>query len=88
MELTLESALSVGGLVGHLSYLLLVEWTLMRRMWALRVLAIASALVVIGYDEFWLQDPIGASLQDSFARNLRDKIVRSNWFIVESGEGD
>ena len=60
MELTLESALSTGGLVGHLSYLLLVISMLMRRMGALRLLAIASALVAISYDVFWLGDPIGA----------------------------
>ncbi len=59
MELTLDSAFSTGGLVGHLSYLLLVLSMLMRVMWVLRVLVIASALVAIAYDFVWLKDPIG-----------------------------
>jgi hypothetical protein len=59
MELTLESAFSVGGLVGHTSYLLLVVSMLMRRMFWLRVFVIASALVAITYDAVWLKDPVG-----------------------------
>lgn len=59
MDLTLDSAFSTGGLVGHLSYLLLVVSMLMRRMGALRVFAIASALTAIFYDVVWLKDPIG-----------------------------
>jgi hypothetical protein len=59
MELTLDSALSAGGLVGHLSYLLLVVSMLMRSIGPLRMFAIASALVGIGYDLFWVKDPIG-----------------------------
>ncbi|MDI3338213.1 cyclic nucleotide-binding domain-containing protein [Defluviimonas aestuarii] len=59
MELTLESAFSTGGLVGHLSYLLLVLSMMMRVMWILRVLVIASALVAIAYDLIWLKDPVG-----------------------------
>ena len=59
MELTLDSAFSTGGMVGHLSYLLLVLSMLMRVMWVLRVLVIASALVAISYDFIWLKDPIG-----------------------------
>lgn len=59
MELTLESALSPGGLVGHLSYLLLVVSMLMNRMSLLRMLVIASALTAIIYDWVWLRDPVG-----------------------------
>jgi len=59
MELTLESAFSTGGLVGHLSYLLLVISMLMRVMWVLRILVIASAFVAIAYDLIWLKDPVG-----------------------------
>lgn len=59
MELTIESALSPGGLVGHTSYLLLVVSMLMRRMWLLRILVIASSLVAITYDMVWLKDPVG-----------------------------
>jgi hypothetical protein len=59
LELTLESAFSTGGLVGHTSYLLLVASMLMRDMTRLRILVIASALVAITYDTVWLKDPIG-----------------------------
>jgi len=59
LELTIESAFSTGGLVGHFSYLLLVASMLMRAMTPLRILVIASALVAITYDLIWLKDPIG-----------------------------
>ncbi len=59
LELTLESALSPGGMVGHLSYLLLVLSMLMRSMTKLRILVIASAFAAIAYDVIWLKDPVG-----------------------------
>lgn len=59
MELTLESAFSTGGMVGHLSYLLLVISMMMRNISMLRILVIASALAGISYDWFWLKDPVG-----------------------------
>lgn len=65
MELTIQSALSLGGMVGHLSYLLLVVSMLMRVMWALRVLVILSALVGITYDIFWTKDPVGVFWETS-----------------------
>jgi hypothetical protein len=59
LELTLESALSPGGLVGHTSYLLLVISMMMRSMTWLRVFVIASAFTAIAYDTIWLKDPVG-----------------------------
>ncbi|PLX37657.1 MAG: cyclic nucleotide-binding domain-containing protein [Hyphomicrobiales bacterium] len=59
MELTLESAFSLGGLVGHLTYILLVVSMLMRRMVLLRLFVILSALFAITYDAVWLNDPVG-----------------------------
>ena len=59
MELTLESAFSTGGLVGHASYLLLVISMMMRTMFWLRIFVIASALLAITYDAVWLKDPVG-----------------------------
>jgi len=58
MELTLESALSPGGFVGHLSYLLLIVSMLMRRLWLLRVIVVASAFVSIVYYGMFLGDPV------------------------------
>ena len=59
MELTLESAFSTGGMVGHFAYLLLVVSMLMRRMFLLRIFVILSAIVAIAYALLWLKDPIG-----------------------------
>jgi hypothetical protein len=58
MEMTLASALSPGGLVGHLAYLLLVVSMLMRSMVRLRILVIASSLTAILYAGVWLSDPV------------------------------
>lgn len=59
MDLTFESAFSTGGMVGHLSYLLLVVSMMMRSMVKLRILVTLSALVAITYDVVWLRDPVG-----------------------------
>lgn len=58
MELTLESAFSSQGALGHSAYLLLVLSMLMRRMVWLRVLVIASAMVAIAYAALILTDPV------------------------------
>lgn len=47
------------GFVGHLSYILLIVSSLMRRMFLLRVFMVASALAGIFYDWFWLDNPVG-----------------------------
>lgn len=59
MELSLDSALSLGAAVGHMSYFLLVLSMLQRRIGPLRILAILSAVVGITYDAVWLKDPVG-----------------------------
>ncbi len=58
MDLTFASAFSVGGLVGHVAYLLLVLSMLMRTLFWLRLLVIASALTAILYAGLWLRDPV------------------------------
>ncbi len=58
MEMTLESAFSGQGALGHAAYLLLVLSMLMRRMVWLRLLVIASALVGIAYAALVLTDPV------------------------------
>lgn len=65
MELTLQSALSLGGMVGHMSYFLLFVSMVMRVMWVLRVLVILSALVGITYDIVWTKDPVGVFWETS-----------------------
>ncbi|MEO0681594.1 MAG: cyclic nucleotide-binding domain-containing protein [Pseudomonadota bacterium] len=59
MDLSLESAFSAGGFVGHLSYVLLIVSMCMRRMWLLRVFVVASSLVGIFYVTVFLGDPVG-----------------------------
>ena len=59
MELTLESAFSTGGLVGHTAFLLLVISMMMRNLTTLRILVIISTLFAIAYDGIWLSDPVG-----------------------------
>lgn len=66
MELTIESALSPGGLVGNLSYILLIMSMAMRDIFWLRVLAILSGLTGIAYDVVWLQDPVGTFWESLF----------------------
>lgn len=59
MELTLESALSAGGLLGHMTYLLLVLSMALKRLYWIRLLVMASAIVGICYSYFMLHDPVG-----------------------------
>ena len=58
MELTLESALSPGAMVGHFAYLLLVISMLMRSITWLRIFVILSAIVALAYGAIWLNDPV------------------------------
>lgn len=59
MELTIESALSPGGMLGHLTYLLLVLSMALKRLVWIRALVMASAVVGICYSFFMLHDPVG-----------------------------
>ena len=59
MELTITSALSGDGALGHLSFLLLIVSMLMRRMVWLRLFVIASAIAGISYSFLILTDPVG-----------------------------
>lgn len=59
MELTINSALSGDGALGHLSFVLLIVSMLMRRMVWLRLFVICSALVGISYSFLILTDPVG-----------------------------
>jgi hypothetical protein len=59
LDYWIDAAFSTGGLVGHLSYILLVVSMMMRDISALRLLVIASALAGIAYDLIWLRNPVG-----------------------------
>ena len=60
---TVDTSFITEGWAGHLSYLLLVLSMLMRRMLWLRLCVIASALVGIAFDFFWLGNPVGVFWQ-------------------------
>ncbi|MDU8942365.1 Crp/Fnr family transcriptional regulator [Ovoidimarina sediminis] len=60
MELSLESAFSTGGLVGHLAYILLILSIIMRNIVWLRIFMIVSSLVAIAYALIWLSDPVSS----------------------------
>lgn len=58
MEFTMETALSSSGMLGHLSYFLLIVSMLSRKMYWLRVGVIGSALAGIAYSLIILNDPV------------------------------
>jgi len=58
LELTLASALSADGLLGHMAYIFLVVSMLMRTLVWLRLLVIVSATLGISYSAFILGDPV------------------------------
>ncbi|MEM6939408.1 MAG: cyclic nucleotide-binding domain-containing protein [Pseudomonadota bacterium] len=58
MELTLNSAFSIGGLIGQLAYALLVASMLLRNLQSLRLMVIASACVACVYSFVWQYDPV------------------------------
>jgi hypothetical protein len=89
MELTLTSAFSTGGLVGHLAYILLILSMIMRRMVWLRILVIASASVGIAYSFFWLKDPVSSFWETLLvAVNVTQLLItwRQNSLAKFSGE--
>ena len=66
MELTIESIFTAGGMVGNLSYLLLIISMAMRDIFWLRALAILSGIAGLSYDVVWLLNPVGAFWETCF----------------------
>ncbi len=60
MNLSIEAAFSAEGMVGHLAYVFLVASMVMRRMFWLRVFALASFALGVVYSVFILNDPVGS----------------------------
>jgi hypothetical protein len=58
MELSLDSAFSLGGMVGHLAYVFLVLSMLMRSIVALRIFFVVNVLLNILYVTVWVRDPV------------------------------
>ncbi|MEP5728339.1 MAG: cyclic nucleotide-binding domain-containing protein [Sulfitobacter sp.] len=58
MEPLLNSSFSIGGLVEHLSYLLLVVAMMMRNMMSLRLVVIAAAIVGCAFALIWAKNNV------------------------------
>ena len=54
----LDSVFSVGAMLGHVSYVMIIVAMLMDRLLYLRLLAIGSGLTGLLYSTFWLFDPV------------------------------
>jgi CRP-like cAMP-binding protein len=80
MELTLESALSPGGMVGNLTYILLIISMAMRDIFWLRVFAIFSGLAGILYAVIWLHDPVGTFWESLF---MAVNLLQWAWLVYE-----
>jgi hypothetical protein len=79
MDLTLASALSQEGLLGHAAYVLLVLSMLMRTLFWLRLLVIASAILGISYSVLILNDPVSAFWETCLVLVNIAQLVLSNW---------
>lgn len=79
MDLTLASALSQEGLLGHAAYVLLVLSMLMRTLLWLRLLVIASAALGISYSVLILNDPVSAFWETCLVLVNIAQLVLSNW---------
>jgi hypothetical protein len=66
LHFTFESAFSIGALIGHAGYVLLIVSMLMTRMTWLRILAIGAGILEATYYIGWLNDPVGAFWETMF----------------------
>ena len=97
--MNIDLAFSLGGLVGHASYLLLVVSMLMRSMLWLRLLVISSAVAGICYDWIWLSNPVGVFWEGLllaanvgqiallWRRNRSARFTAEERFMLERGLG-
>jgi hypothetical protein len=79
MELTLASALSQEGLLGHAAYVLLVISMLMRTLLWLRILVIASAVLGISYSALILGDPVSTFWETCLVVVNVAQLLLANW---------
>jgi len=85
MDLSFESLITNGMLVGNLSYILLILSMAMRDILWLRLLAIASGTLGASYDYFWVNDNVGAFWELSFTLV---NLVQAAWLIYERTRRD
>jgi len=79
MELTLESAFSSEGLLGHVAYIVLVTSMMMRTLLWLRLLVIVAALLGIAYASIILHDPVSTFWESCLVAVNIFQILRTHW---------
>lgn len=79
MELTLASALSAEGVLGHAAYVFLIISMLMRTLFWLRILVIVSACLGIAYSSIILSDPVSTFWETMLVLVNIGQLVLSNW---------
>lgn len=79
MELTLASAFSSEGMLGHAAYVFLIISMLMRTLLWLRVLVIVSAILGIAYSSVILSDPVSTFWESMLVLVNVGQLILSNW---------
>ncbi len=80
MELTYESLITDGNLVGNLSYILLILSMAMRDIFWLRLFAILAGLAGAAFAFFWLNNPVGTFWELLFTLV---NVVQWLWLLYE-----
>lgn len=79
MDLTLASAFSAQGALGHLAYVVLVASMLMRTLTWLRILVILSACLAIAYGWFIIHDPVTVMWESALVLVNIGQLTRMHW---------
>jgi hypothetical protein len=79
LELTIASAFSQEGLLGHAAYVLLVTSMLMRTLLWLRIFVIASAILGISYSAFILNDPVSTFWESCLVLVNITQLMITHW---------
>lgn len=84
MELTLSSALSQEGLLGHAAYVFLIISMLMRTLLWLRLLVIVSAILGITYAALILGDPVSTFWETLLVLVNIAQILLTHWRSIRA----
>jgi hypothetical protein len=88
MELTLESAFSSDGLLGHFAYIILIFSMLMRTMFWLRVFVIISATLAVAYASIILNDPVSTFWETLLVLVNIAQLTIANWRNIRARFSD
>ena len=79
MHVMFNSAFSLGALVGHAGYVLLILSMLMTRMLWLRIIAIGAGTLQALYYGVWLNDPVGTFWETIFVLTNVGQLAIMTW---------